>query len=54
MCWFFPRQYLDKTADNLDSLPFKLHDFGFRGCTSVEVSGRLLVKFHQCSVFSYV
>ena len=30
-------QYLDETADNLDGLPFKLHDFGFRGSTSVEV-----------------
>jgi len=30
-------KYLHKTADNLDSLPFKLHDFGFRGTTSVEV-----------------
>ena len=30
-------QYLDETVDNLDGLPFKLHDFGFRGSTSVEV-----------------
>ena len=34
LCLF---QYLDETADNLDGLPFKLHDFGFRGSTSVEV-----------------
>ncbi|XP_062605553.1 nicotinamide phosphoribosyltransferase-like, partial [Saccostrea cucullata] len=31
--------YLHETADNLDSLPFKLHDFGFRGSTSVESAG---------------
>lgn len=30
-------QYLVETAGNLDGLPFKLHDFGFRGSTSVEV-----------------
>lgn len=30
-------EYLDMTADNLNGLPFKLHDFGFRGSTSVEV-----------------
>ena len=30
-------RYLNETADNLDSLPFKLHDFGFRGVGSVEV-----------------
>jgi nicotinamide phosphoribosyltransferase len=28
---------LDETAESLDGLPFKLHDFGFRGSTSVEV-----------------
>ncbi|XP_071082856.1 nicotinamide phosphoribosyltransferase-like [Haliotis cracherodii] len=32
-------RYLDETADNLDGLPFKLHDFGFRGSTSVESAG---------------
>ncbi|CAG2253016.1 NAMPT [Mytilus edulis] len=32
-------QHLDETADNLDGLPFKLHDFGFRGSTSVESAG---------------
>lgn len=29
-------EYLLETADNLEGLPFKLHDFGFRGSTSVE------------------
>ncbi|XP_077985924.1 nicotinamide phosphoribosyltransferase-like [Glandiceps talaboti] len=29
-------KYLSETADNLEGLPFKLHDFGFRGSTSVE------------------
>lgn len=29
-------RYLDETADSLDSLPFKLHDFGYRGASSVE------------------
>ncbi|XP_070557523.1 nicotinamide phosphoribosyltransferase-like [Ptychodera flava] len=29
-------KYLLETADNLQGLPFKLHDFGFRGSTSVE------------------
>ncbi|KAI1708461.1 nicotinate phosphoribosyltransferase (NAPRTase) family domain-containing protein [Ditylenchus destructor] len=27
------------TSDSLDGLPFKLHDFGFRGCSSVESAG---------------
>ena len=31
-------QSLLETSDNLESLHFKLHDFGFRGSTSVEVS----------------
>lgn len=30
-------KYLSETADNLTGLPFKLHDFGFRGVSSVEV-----------------
>lgn len=30
-------QYMSETCDNLDGLAFKLHDFGFRGSTSVEV-----------------
>ncbi|XP_002741603.1 nicotinamide phosphoribosyltransferase-like [Saccoglossus kowalevskii] len=29
-------RYLSETAENLDGLPFKLHDFGFRGASSVE------------------
>ncbi|KAK6176775.1 hypothetical protein SNE40_015010 [Patella caerulea] len=32
-------KYLDETADNLDGLPFKLHDFGFRGTSSMESAG---------------
>ncbi|XP_069142407.1 nicotinamide phosphoribosyltransferase-like [Argopecten irradians] len=32
-------KYLDETAENLLSLGFKLHDFGFRGSTSVESAG---------------
>lgn len=32
-------KYLDETADTLDKLPFMLHDFGFRGSTSVESAG---------------
>lgn len=31
-------RYLSETADTLDGLPFKLHDFGFRGSSSVESS----------------
>ncbi|KAL8621144.1 hypothetical protein ACOMHN_004815 [Nucella lapillus] len=32
-------KYLNETADSLDGLHFKLHDFGFRGSTSVESAG---------------
>ncbi|KAJ8301275.1 hypothetical protein KUTeg_020262 [Tegillarca granosa] len=32
-------KYLDETADDLSGLPFKLHDFGFRGSSSVESAG---------------
>ncbi|ESO89877.1 hypothetical protein LOTGIDRAFT_218343 [Lottia gigantea] len=32
-------QYLNDTADDLSGLPFKLHDFGFRGASSVESAG---------------
>ncbi|XP_076448009.1 nicotinamide phosphoribosyltransferase-like [Babylonia areolata] len=32
-------KYLNETADSLSRLPFKLHDFGFRGSTSVESAG---------------
>ncbi|PIK62748.1 hypothetical protein BSL78_00328, partial [Apostichopus japonicus] len=31
-------EFLQETADSLDSLPFKLHDFGFRGVSSVETA----------------
>lgn len=30
------KKYLEKTADNLDGLPFKLHDFGARGTETYE------------------
>lgn len=30
---------LEKSVDNLDSLPFKLHDFGARGVSSLESAG---------------
>ena len=30
-------KYLYETADTVDGLPFKLHDFGFRGVSSTEV-----------------
>lgn len=33
------KRYLLATADNLDGLPFKLHDFGCRGVSSVESAG---------------
>lgn len=32
-------KYLEETADNLDGLPFKLHDFGDRGVSSPESAG---------------
>ncbi|XP_020913725.1 nicotinamide phosphoribosyltransferase [Exaiptasia diaphana] len=32
-------QYLIETTGNVDGLQFKLHDFGFRGSTSVESAG---------------
>jgi nicotinamide phosphoribosyltransferase len=32
------RKSLLKTADNLDGLPFKLHDFGYRGVSSQETA----------------
>ena len=38
-------KYLNETADNLDGLPFKLHDFGFRGASSVEVSRIYVLLF---------
>lgn len=33
------KQYLEKTADDLSGLPFKLHDFGARGASSLETAG---------------
>jgi len=32
------KQYLKDSADSLDGLPFMLHDFGYRGCTSQEAA----------------
>ncbi|CCO61841.1 Nicotinamide phosphoribosyltransferase [Vibrio nigripulchritudo] len=32
------RRYLEETADSLDGLPFKLHDFGARGAASNEAA----------------
>lgn len=29
-------QYLDETSETIDHLPFKLHDFGYRGASSIE------------------
>ena len=39
-------KYLRETADNFESLPYQLHDFGFRGCSSVEVgcSSQVLIN----------
>ncbi|WP_067143395.1 nicotinate phosphoribosyltransferase [Oceanivirga salmonicida] len=34
------RHFLDKTSDNIEKeLPFKLHDFGYRGASSEETAG---------------
>jgi nicotinamide phosphoribosyltransferase len=33
------KHYLDNTSDMLDGLDFQLHDFGFRGVSSVESAG---------------
>ncbi|WKX99999.1 hypothetical protein Q1695_014683 [Nippostrongylus brasiliensis] len=32
-------RFLNATSDSMESLPFKLHDFGYRGSTSVESAG---------------
>jgi nicotinamide phosphoribosyltransferase len=32
------KHYLEKTADNCDTLPFMLHDFGYRGAASEEAA----------------
>lgn len=33
------KEYLEMTADDLEGLPFKLHDFGYRGVSSEESAG---------------
>lgn len=38
-CKRVKKQFLLKTADTLDSLPFSLHDFGYRGVSSNESAG---------------
>lgn len=30
------KEYMEETCDDLSGLPFKLHDFGYRGCSSNE------------------
>merc|ERR1711892_897111 len=44
-------RYMEKTADTLHAVPFMLHDFGFRGVSSVESAGiggaAHLVNFHM-------
>ena len=32
------RRFADETCDNLDHLPFQVHDFGYRGCSSDETA----------------
>ena len=32
-------RYLEQSSDSLDALPFMLHDFGYRGVSSVETAG---------------
>lgn len=32
------KEFLERTADNIDGLPFKLHDFGARGASSTETA----------------
>ena len=43
--------YMEKTADTLHGVPFMLHDFGYRGVSSVESAGiggaAHLVNFHM-------
>ena len=49
LCWTIcghSLQHLLETADNMDGLPFKLHDFGCRGSTSVEVSTLIIISVH--------
>ena len=33
------KRYLDQTSSNMEGLPFMLHDFGYRGVSSVETAG---------------
>lgn len=55
-CRTIIQRYLGETADNLDGLPFKLHDFGARGASSEETTaiGALahLVNFMGSDSFS--
>ena len=44
-------KYLLETGENLNGLAFKLHDFGFRGSTSVEV---LMVEYIYTLLYSRV
>lgn len=46
-------EYLSETSESLAGLPFKLHDFGYRGSTSVEVCGsffRLIIQFQSAGI----
>lgn len=51
-------QYLHETADDLSGLPFKLHDFGYRGVSSVEVcysvGSRKVLALFAISAETYV
>lgn len=38
-------QYLHETADSIDGIHFKLHDFGYRGASSVEVLDEVLFRY---------
>lgn len=44
------KEFLDRTADSYATLPFQLHDFGFRGVSSVETAALMaashLVNFY--------
>ena len=46
-------QYLDETADSMFKLPYMLHDFGFRGSTSVEVR-QINVRLLEMYAFTYL
>ena len=32
-------QYMERTSETMDAIPFMLHDFGYRGVSSVETAG---------------